>query len=433
MKISIIGAGYVGLVSGACLADFGHQVTCVDKDEEKVLKLKQGKIPIFEPGLDVLVRKNLDTGLISFSLNLKSAIEKSEAIFVAVGTPSSKDTGAADLTYLFNACDQIKKHANENKFVVIKSTVPVGTNKIVSDYLNTGKKKFDVISNPEFLREGSAVDDFMRPDRIIIGVRKKRAFAIMKSIYKPLYLRDFPLISTDPESAEIIKYASNAFLATKISFINEMAHLCEKVGGDIKEVSKGMGLDKRIGDKFLHAGPGYGGSCFPKDTSAILKIAKENELPLDIIEAVINVNQRVKSRMIDKIKHILSNRIEGKTVVFLGVTFKPNTDDMREAPSLIIIPELIKQGALVRVVDPQGKSEAKRLLGNIEWFEDLYLASENADLLVILTEWNIFRALELKRIAELMKTPKLADLRNVYSSEEVLANGFLEYVSVGRS
>ncbi|GAA4226578.1 UDPglucose 6-dehydrogenase [Sagittula marina] len=434
MKIAMIGTGYVGLVSGVCFSDFGHEVICVDKDPRKIEMLERGEVPIYEPGLDVLMNKNVEAGRLSFTLDLKSAIDGANAVFIAVGTPTRRGDGHADLTYVMAAAEEIARTAKQYVVIVTKSTVPVGTNAKVRDVVATANPNldFDVASNPEFLREGAAIDDFMKPDRVVVGVETERATQVMADIYRPLYLRDFPIVTTDLESAEMIKYAANAFLATKITFINEIAALCEKVGADIKSVSKGMGMDGRIGNKFLHAGPGYGGSCFPKDTKALARIGQDHASPISIVETVIKVNEDVKRRMIEKLTDLCGGSFNGKTVAVLGVTFKPNTDDMRDAPSLTIVPALVGGGAKVRVVDPQGKREGEHLLPGATWTNDPYAAAESADLLVILTEWNEFRALDLSRIAGSMKNAVLGDLRNVYSAETAREAGFTAYDSIGR-
>ena len=434
MKISIVGTGYVGLVSGVCFSDFGHNVVCVDKDNQRVENLKKGIIPIYEPELESLLNKNVKAERLSFTTSLEESLKGSEAVFIAVGTPSRRGDGGADLTYVHQAVKEIAQLSKGYTLFVTKSTVPVGSNRNLVEIIKKSNPDldFDVVSNPEFLREGAAIDDFMKPDRVIVGVESDKAKSIMLEIYKPLYLRDFPIMFTSLESAETIKYAANAFLATKITFINEIAQLCEKSGADVKDVSKGMGLDGRIGDKFLHAGPGYGGSCFPKDTAALVETGKHFNSEMLITKTVIDVNENVKRRMIDKIISLLDGSIDKKVISVFGVTFKPNTDDMREAPSLVIIPALIEKGAKIRVVDPKGYKEGKDLLNGVEWFEDVYESAENSDLIVILTEWNEFRALDLKKLAKLMNTPKLADLRNIYSKEEVFSNGFIAYDSVGR-
>ena len=435
MRIAMIGTGYVGLVSGACFAEFGLDVVCVDKDERKIAMLEEGRIPIFEPGLDTLVARHKEAGRLSFTTDLKAAVRQSEAVFIAVGTPTRRGDGHADLTYVMAAAEEIANALTGYAVIVTKSTVPVGTNRQVKQTIARANPKadFDVASNPEFLREGAAIDDFMRPDRIVVGVQNDRAAEVMANIYRPLYLRDFPILTTDLESAEMIKYAANAFLATKITFINEIAALCERTGADVKLVSQGMGLDGRIGNKFLHAGPGYGGSCFPKDTQALARIGQEHGLPMQITETVIKVNDEMRRRMVVKITDMMDGKVAGKTIAVLGVTFKPNTDDMREAPSLTVIPALIGAGAKVRAVDPQAHREAADLLPGVHWMDDAYKAAQNADALVILTEWNEFRALDLKRLARRMTFPALADLRNIYSARDARRAGFLRYVSVGRA
>ena len=434
MKIAVIGTGYVGLVSGVCFSDFGHDVVCVDKDPGKIEKLNAGVVPIYEPGLDALMVKNVDAGRLSFTGDLAGAIDGADAVFIAVGTPTRRGDGHADLTYVMAAAEEIASIAKDYVVIVTKSTVPVGTNRQIKQVVRKANPdlEFDVASNPEFLREGAAIDDFMKPDRVVVGVRSERAAEVMAEVYRPLFLRDFPIVTTDLESAEMIKYAANAFLATKITFINEIAALCERTGADIKQVSKGMGLDGRIGNKFLHAGPGYGGSCFPKDTKALARIGQENAVPMQITETVIKVNDETKRRMIDKIFALCDDQLAGKTVAVLGVTFKPNTDDMRDAPSLTIVPALIGAGAKVRVTDPQGKHEGEALLPGVHWAEDAYKAAQNADLMVILTEWNEFRALDLKKLARKMTVPRLADLRNIYSARDAKRAGFVAYDSVGR-
>ena len=434
MKIAVIGTGYVGLVSGVCFSDFGHDVVCVDKDPAKIDKLNAGKVPIYEPGLEELMAKNVDAGRLTFSMDLATAIDGAEAVFIAVGTPTRRGDGHADLTFVMAVAEEIALAANDYKVIVTKSTVPVGTNRQVKQtVLKTNPDlDFDVASNPEFLREGAAIDDFMRPDRVVVGVQTDRAAEVMAEIYRPLFLRDFPIVTTDLESAEMIKYAANAFLATKITFINEIAALCERTGADIKQVSKGMGLDGRIGNKFLHAGPGYGGSCFPKDTKALARIGQDHAVPMQITETVIKVNEEVKRRMIDKLLDLCSGTFNGKTIAVLGVTFKPNTDDMRDAPALTIIPALVGGGAKVRVADPQGIHEGEDLLPGVKWVDDAYKAARKADLLVILTEWNEFRGLDLKRIAKNMETPRMADLRNIYAIKDAKRAGFEAYVSIGR-
>ena len=434
MRITMIGTGYVGLVSGVCFSDFGHDVICVDKDPSKIEMLERGEVPIYEPGLDDLMKRNVDAGRLSFTTDLKTACDGADAVFIAVGTPTRRGDGHADLTYVEAAAREVAQALTGYSVIVTKSTVPVGTNRKVAAWVKDANASadFDVASNPEFLREGAAIDDFMRPDRVVVGVENERAEGVMRDIYKPLFLRDFPIISTDLESAEMIKYAANAFLATKITFINEIAALCEKVGADVKQVSKGMGLDGRIGNKFLHAGPGYGGSCFPKDTSALARIGQEYASPMKITETVMEVNNAVKARMVEKLRDLCDGSFNGKTVAVLGVTFKPNTDDMRDAPSLTIVPALVGGGATVRVVDPQGFREGEGLLPGVAWEADPYAAAKDADLVVILTEWNEFRALDLSRMAGEMASAKMADLRNLYSADMAKDAGFVAYDAVGR-
>ncbi|RVT83502.1 UDP-glucose/GDP-mannose dehydrogenase family protein [Rhodobacteraceae bacterium CCMM004] len=434
MRIAMIGTGYVGLVSGVCFSDFGHDVVCVDTDPAKIARLTAGEVPIYEPGLEALMARNVAAGRLRFTGDLAEALAGAEAVFIAVGTPTRRGDGHADLQYVMAAADAIARAADDGVVVVTKSTVPVGTNRKVAEALAAANPDldFDIASNPEFLREGAAIDDFMRPDRVVVGAETDRARAVMAEIYRPLFLREFPILMTDLESAELIKYAANAFLATKISFINEIAALCERVGADVKDVARGMGLDGRIGNKFLHAGPGYGGSCFPKDTRALARIGQENATPMQITETVIKVNDETKRRMIDKLQALCGDSFAGKKVAVLGVTFKPNTDDMREAPSLTIVPALIGGGAQVRVSDPQGRREGVASLPGVTWCDDPYDAARDADLLVILTEWNEFRGLDLARMAAAMATPRLADLRNVYAPDDVLRAGFEAYVSVGR-
>lgn len=434
MKIAMIGTGYVGLVSGVCFSDFGHEVVCVDKNPGKIDMLNAGEVPIYEPGLDELMARNVDAGRLKFSTDLATAVSDADAVFIAVGTPTRRGDGHADLTYVYAAAEEIAGSLKGYTVVVTKSTVPVGTNRQVKQVIRKAAPDadFDVASNPEFLREGAAIDDFMRPDRVVVGVQSDKTKEVMDEVYRPLFLRDFPIVYTDLESAEVIKYAANAFLATKITFINEMAMLCEQVGADIKAVSKGMGLDGRIGNKFLHAGPGYGGSCFPKDTKALARIGQDHSVPLQITETVIKVNEEIKRRLVDRLLDMCDGSFNGKLIAVLGATFKPNTDDMRDAPSLTIVPALIGGGARVRIVDPQGKREGEALLPGVQWVEDAYKAAQNADAVVLLTEWNEFRALNLKRLANRMATPRMADLRNVYSPKDAKKAGFETYISVGR-
>ncbi len=434
MRIAMIGTGYVGLVSGACFSDFGHDVTCVDKDAGKIERLTSGQVPIFEPGLEALIAKNASAGRLSFTTDLAAAVHGAEAVFIAVGTPTRRGDGHADLSYVMAAAAEIGRALTGYAVVVTKSTVPVGTNRKVAEALQAANPaaEFDVVSNPEFLREGAAIDDFMRPDRVVVGVETSQARKVMAELYRPLSLREFPMIFCSLESAELIKYAANAFLATKITFINEIAALCEKVGADVKTVARGIGMDGRIGDKFLHAGPGYGGSCFPKDTKALARIGQEHAAPMQIVETVIKVNDEVKRRMIDKIADLCGGSLRDRTIAVLGVTFKPNTDDMRDAPSLTIIPALVGAGAKVRISDPQGRHEGEALLPGVKWVENPYQAANDADLVVLLTEWNEFRGLDLAKLARKMATPQMADLRNIYDPAEVRKAGFTAYVGVGR-
>ena len=434
MKIAMIGTGYVGLVSGVCFSDFGHDVVCVDKDPDKIEKLERGEVPIYEPGLQALMSNNVAAGRLTFTLDLAQAIDGAQAVFIAVGTPTRRGDGHADLSYVMAAAAEIAQAATDYLVIVTKSTVPVGTNRAVKQAVRKANPdlEFDVASNPEFLREGEAIEDFMKPDRVVVGVQNERAGDVMAEIYRPLALREFPVVTTDLESAEMIKYAANAFLATKITFINEIALLCERVGADVKEVSAGMGLDARIGARFLQAGPGYGGSCFPKDTKALARIGQDNAVPMQITETVITVNDELKRRMIHKLEDLCGGSFNGKLVAVLGVTFKPDTDDMRDSPALTIIPALIGGGARVRVTDPQGRHEGEALLPGVNWVDNAYQAANGADLVVILTEWNEFRALDLKRLVRKMATPHMADLRNVYSVKDVKQAGFTGYESIGR-
>jgi UDPglucose 6-dehydrogenase len=431
MHIAMIGTGYVGLVSGACFSEFGHIVTCVDKDKGKIDALKVGRLPIYEPGLSEIVDDNVKAGRLSFADDLKSAVEKAEAVFIAVGTPSRRGDGHADLTYVFAAAEEIARSLMKYTTVITKSTVPVGTGRKVEETIRRLRPDadFDVVSNPEFLREGSAIEDFKRPDRVVCGIASDRARAVMRELYRPLYLNETPMLFTSRETSELIKYAANAFLATKVTFINEMADLCERLGANVQDVARGIGLDGRIGPKFLHAGPGYGGSCFPKDTMALLRTAEEAGAPSQIVDAVTRVNDARKTRMAEKIERAFGG-VAGKTVAVLGLTFKPNTDDMRDAPSLVIVPWLKKRGAKLRAYDPEGMTEAKKHL-DIEMCRDAYAALEGADGVVILTEWNEFRALDLGRIRQSLKRPLMVDLRNIYRPDEMASAGFA-YVSVGR-
>jgi len=433
MRITMIGTGYVGLVSGVCFSDFGHEVVCVDRDGDKVARLDRGAVPIYEPGLDDLLQRNAQAGRLAFTTDLAAGMAGADAVFIAVGTPSRRGDGHADLTYVYAAAEEIAGHLDRYTLVVTKSTVPVGTNREIARRIRAAnpEAEFDIASNPEFLREGAAIEDFMRPDRVVTGLETERARAIMADIYRPLYLRETPMIFTDLESAEMIKYAANAFLATKITFINEIADLCERTGADVQDVAKGIGLDGRIGAKFLHAGPGYGGSCFPKDTAALARIGQERAAPMRIVETVMAVNDARKRAMTEKIRDALDDRIAGKRIAVLGVTFKPNTDDMREAPALTIVPALIGAGAEIRVRDPEGRKEGEALLPGVSWHADAYSAAEGADAVVIVTEWNEFRALDLARLKAAMRGDVLVDLRNVYLPEDARAAGFA-YRSVGR-
>ncbi|HQS58890.1 MAG: UDP-glucose 6-dehydrogenase [Gallionellales bacterium 35-53-114] len=434
MNVVMIGAGYVGLVSGACFSEFGANVTCVDVDVKKINALLTGKIPIYEPGLNTLVEKNVKTGRLSFITDLKAAVADADLIFIAVGTPTRRGDGHADLTYVYAAAKEIAKHLKGYTVIVDKSTVPVGTAREVQRIIkeeNPGAD-FDVASNPEFLREGSAIGDFMRPDRVVIGVENQRAETMLRELYRPLSLIESPVFVTTLESAELIKYASNAFLATKISFINEMSVLCEAVGADVHAVAKGMGMDNRIGRKFLHAGPGYGGSCFPKDTLALIRIAQEHGASCRIVESVVEVNAAQKARMVKKIRSALGGSEAGKTIAVLGLTFKPETDDMRDAPSLAILPPLMDKGAKIQAHDPEGMNEAKHLLSEkVNYCEDVYDTFSGADAVVLMTEWNQYRGLDLDRVSKLMKGKIFIDLRNVYEHAVMSSHGF-EYFCVGR-
>ncbi len=433
MKIAMIGTGYVGLVSGACFAEFGPYVTCVDLDQGKIDRLRNGQIPIYEPGLEELVAKGIKSGRLDFTTDLAAAVAGADAVFIAVGTPSRRGDGHADLRFVEAAAADIARAMTGYTVVVTKSTVPVGTGRRVAKIIKETNPSadFDVASNPEFLREGSAIGDFMRPDRVVIGAETKRAQDVMQELYRPLYLAETPIVMTTLETAELTKYAANAFLATKITFINEIADLCEKVGANVQDVSRGMGLDGRIGKKFLHAGPGYGGSCFPKDTLALVRTAQEYGSPARIVETVVAVNDTRKGAMATRVIAAAGGSLRGKTVGVLGVAFKPNTDDMRDAPSLAIVPALQDAGATVRAFDPAAMHEAKSLLPNVIWCEGPYEVAQGADVLVLITEWNEFRALDLKQIAEAMKEPVLVDLRNVYRPDDVRAAGF-RYSSIGR-
>jgi UDPglucose 6-dehydrogenase len=431
MRIAMIGTGYVGLVSGACLSEFGHHVICVDKDAAKVTSLKRGTIPIFEPGLEDVVAANTKAGRLTFETDVAHAVQDADAVFIAVGTPSRHGDGHADLSYVYAAAEEIAVALTKYAVVVTKSTVPVGTSRQVEEIIRKARPnaEFDMASNPEFLREGSAIEDFRRPDRVVVGCDTERAREVMREVYRPLYINETPILFTSRETSELIKYAANAFLATKITFINEMADLCEKVGGDVQDVARGMGLDGRIGGKFLHAGPGFGGSCFPKDTLALVRTAREMGAPSHIVEAVMAVNDTRKQAMARKIEAAFGG-MKGKTVAVLGLTFKPNTDDMRDAPSLVILPYLQQAGATIRAYDPEGRKEAAKHL-TVDFCDTAYDALEGADGVVILTEWNEFRALDFGKVKTALKTPLLVDLRNIYRPSQMAQAGF-RYVSVGR-
>jgi UDPglucose 6-dehydrogenase len=430
----MIGTGYVGLVSGACFSDFGHIVTCIDSDAAKIKQLRSGSLPIFEPGLDALVASNVDAGRLSFTTESTAAIRAADAIFLAVGTPSRRGDGFADLSYMYDAARGVAPEIEGYTVVAIKSTVPVGTNDEVDAIIRKLRPDADfaVVSNPEFLREGAAIEDFKRPDRIVIGTEDERARRVMRELYRPLFINETPILFTGRRSAELIKYASNAFLATKITFINEMADLCEKCGADVQEVARGMGLDRRIAGKFLHAGPGFGGSCFPKDIAALAAIGQHYAVPTKIVSTVMAVNDARKRAMAAKVVAACGCSLHGKTVAVLGLTFKPNTDDMREAPSLVIVPALEAQGARVRAYDPHGMEEARKLIPRLETAADPYACIEGADAMLILTEWDQFRALDLDRVKTALRNPVIIDLRNIYRPAEIAAKGFT-YVSVGRS
>ena len=432
MDIAVIGTGYVGLVTGAGLADFGNDVICVDIDEKKIAALKNGRIPIYEPGLEKIVNRNVSEGRLQFSTDLRDAIRSSRAIFIAVGTPPKPD-GSADLRYVEEVARTIGQHMNGPKLVITKSTVPIGTGRIIEGILaqSGSGHKGSVASNPEFLREGSAIEDFMKPDRVVIGASDKESIALMKEIYAPLHYLEIPFVVTNVESSELIKYASNGFLATKISFINEIAVLCELIGGDVQDVARGIGLDSRIGPKFLQAGPGFGGSCFPKDTSAVAGIARRYGYEFEIVEAVMRVNDSIKQRMVGKVVKALSGTVQGKNIAVLGLAFKPETDDMRDSPTIPLINGLQQQGAAIRAYDPQAMENAKKFFKNVTFCHDAYETAEGADALVIATEWNEFRALKLERIRGLLKQPVIIDLRNVYDPQRMKSEGFA-YFSVGR-
>jgi len=434
MRIGMVGTGYVGLVSGTCFAEFGVDVVCVDKEKDKVKRLKRGEVPIYEPGLEDLLAKQIKGKRISFTTDIKEAVQGADAVFIAVGTPPRRSDGHADLSYVYQAAREVAEALDGYTVIVTKSTVPVGTAREVERIIREVRPdaEFDVASNPEFLREGAAVNDFMRPDRIVIGTSSERAQKVLREVYRPLYLNETPIVFTEPESAEIIKYAANAFLATKITFINEIADLCEKAGGDVQVVAKALGLDGRISPKFLHAGPGYGGSCFPKDTLALAQTGQKLQAPQRIVETVVEVNAKRREQMAERIIAACGGDVSGKRIGILGVAFKPNTDDVREAPSLAIIPILQEAGASIAAFDPAAMEQAKKYLNDVDWQKDPYDVAEDADALVIITEWNEFRALDLERIGELMKEKCLIDLRNIYKLSEMRESGF-HYISVGRA
>ena len=434
MRVAMIGTGYVGLVSGACFADFGHEVVCVDKDKEKIAALTRGEMPIYEPGLNEVVAINARAGRLKFTTELSGAVAEADAVFIAVGTPSRRGDGFADLSFVYDAAREIARALDGFTVVITKSTVPVGTGDEVERIIRETRPEadFTVVSNPEFLREGAAIRDFKLPDRIVIGTADTRAREVMSELYRPLYLNRSPILFTGRRTAELIKYAANAFLATKITFINEIADLAEKVGADVQEVARGMGLDNRIGSKFLHAGPGYGGSCFPKDTVALIKTAQDHASPLRIVEAVAAVNDARKRAMARKVSAALNGDVRGKTVAVLGLTFKPNTDDMREAPSIPLITALQDMGAKVRAYDPVGMEQAKSVMGNVTFCDDAYSCAKGAAALVIVTEWEQFRALDFDRLKTVMAQPVLVDLRNVYRPDEMSRRGFV-YEGIGRA
>ncbi|HBC08053.1 MAG TPA: UDP-glucose 6-dehydrogenase [Rhodospirillaceae bacterium] len=434
MHVAVVGTGYVGLVSGACFSEFGHNVICVDKDENKIAGLKQGEMPIYEPGLQRLVEGNAEAGRLSFTTDLTEAVKDADAVFIAVGTPSRRGDGHADLSYVYAAAEEIARAIEGYTVVVTKSTVPVGTGAEVEKIIREARPdaKFDVVSNPEFLREGAAIEDFMRPDRVVIGTESEDAREVMRELYRPLYLIETPIVFTRRQTSELIKYAANTFLATKITFINEIADLCEILDADVQDVARGIGLDGRIGRKFLHAGPGYGGSCFPKDTLALVRTAQDAGSPLRIVETVVDINAKRKKAMAQKIIDACGGAVSGKTIAVLGLTFKPNTDDMRDSPSLDIVPALIAAGAKVRAYDPKGMDEAKHMLDGVDWCKSAYDTMGGADALAILTEWNEFRALDLDKVRSLMKAPVMIDLRNIYNPDDMAEAGF-DYTCIGKS
>ena len=433
MRLAIIGTGYVGLVSGACFSEFGHDVTCVDINEATIAKLKGGEIPIYEPGLDDLVRRNSRSGRLRFTSDIAEGVKDADAVFIAVGTPSRRGDGHADLTYVYAAVREVAAALTRPAVIVTKSTVPVGTAKQVSAIIAKGRPDLaiEVASNPEFLREGSAIEDFMRPDRVVCGTASEAAQAVLRDIYRPLSLREVPILFVDCETSELIKYAANAFLAVKITFINEIADLCEKTGANVQQVARGIGMDNRIGSKFLHAGPGYGGSCFPKDTTALLKTAEDFESPMQIVKATVDVNSQRKRSMGRRVIQAAGGSVQDKKIALLGLTFKPNTDDMRDSPSIDIVRVLQDNGARVSAFDPEGRRQAEAMLDNVDFADDAYAAMDGADALVLVTEWNEFRALDLDRVKRLLNAPVIVDLRNIYPPDKMRAQGF-DYTSIGR-
>jgi len=433
MKVTMVGTGYVGLVSGACFSEFGHDVICIDRESSKIERLARGEIPIYEPGLDELVERNVQYNRLSFSTDLKAAVQGSDAVFIAVGTPTRRGDGHADLQYVYGAAEEVASALNGYTVVVTKSTVPVGTGREVSRIIKKVRPDadFDIASNPEFLREGSAIEDFLRPNRVVVGIETDRARAIMRELYRPLFLSETPVMFTTLETSELIKYAANAFLATKITFINEIADLCEKVGANVQMVARGIGLDQRIGSKFLHPGPGFGGSCFPKDTLALLRIAELAKSDVSIVRAVVDKNNQRKREMHERIIGACGGSVDGKTIALLGLTFKPNTDDMRDSPSLDIVSGLQAAGSRIRAYDPEGMDEAAKLMSDVTFCPDAYTSMEGADAFAIVTEWNAFRALDLRRAAALLKSKTMIDLRNIYDPSEVTSAGFV-YHSIGR-
>jgi UDPglucose 6-dehydrogenase len=434
MQVTMIGTGYVGLVSGACFADFGHEVVCIDKDAGKIERLRAGGIPIYEPGLDLLVAQNVKAGRLAFDTDAASAVAKADAVFIAVGTPSRRGDGHADLSYVYAAAEEIAGLLDGFTVIVTKSTVPVGTGDEIERIIKAKRPEaqFAVVSNPEFLREGAAIEDFKRPDRVVVGLDDERARAVMTELYRPLFLNETPILFTSRRTSELIKYAANAFLAVKITFINEMADLCEALDADVQQVARGIGLDKRIGGKFLNAGPGYGGSCFPKDTLALVRTATTAGSPVRLVETTVSINDARKEAMAGKVATAMDGDLAGKVVGVLGLTFKPNTDDMRDDPALAIVPALQRLGAKIQAYDPEGQTEAVHLLKEVDFKADAYAVADGADVLVIITEWDQFRALDLDRVKQLMRAPVLVDLRNIYKPEDVRARGF-KYASVGRA